>query len=314
MEQLNELLREYAQSIRRDDGTAFIHADAIRALFARASSPNAAGVDSDTDRTLSETIGERDQMEEIGTRLADAVGEFLGIDVGEWSSANNPILAAIEALRESRAPRTDVAGGMVIPSGFVLVEEVDLVPHVHPQYGPGVFCTEDCMNKPATATSADAVAAPTETRELPMMRKAFRVTEVSGDPDPAKQSFVMRFSFPSIDALHAADDEWNKFTAAAPTDVQAVEVVATGQVIHQVWVEATSSWVDVTPAYYAERQPSNRRRVYYAPPPPAPASAPVGLTSEQRENVDTALTYLHGCGGFEPEVELLRELLKGDKQ
>ncbi|WP_176158801.1 hypothetical protein [Burkholderia multivorans] len=34
MERLNELLREYAQSIlRRDDGTAFVHADAIRRLF-----------------------------------------------------------------------------------------------------------------------------------------------------------------------------------------------------------------------------------------------------------------------------------------
>ncbi|WP_175786381.1 hypothetical protein [Burkholderia cenocepacia] len=50
---------------------------------------------------------------------------------------------------------------------------------------------------------------------LPIMRKAFRVTEVSGDPDPTKQRFAMRFSFPSIDALHAADDEWNKFVAAA---------------------------------------------------------------------------------------------------
>ncbi|HKT63466.1 MAG TPA: hypothetical protein VJR91_07800 [Burkholderia sp.] len=50
---------------------------------------------------------------------------------------------------------------------------------------------------------------------LPIMRKAFRVTEVSGDPDPSKQSFAMRFSFPSIDAMHAADDEWNKFVADA---------------------------------------------------------------------------------------------------
>ena len=33
MEKLNELLRAYAQSIRRDDGTAFTHADEIRALF-----------------------------------------------------------------------------------------------------------------------------------------------------------------------------------------------------------------------------------------------------------------------------------------
>ncbi|ONA11308.1 hypothetical protein [Burkholderia pseudomallei] len=45
------------------------------------------------------------------------------------------------------------------------------------------------------------------------------------------------------------------------------EPAAIHQVIHQVWVEETSSWTDVTPAYYAERQPSNRRRVYYAPQP-----------------------------------------------
>ncbi|SAJ96698.1 hypothetical protein UA18_03479 [Burkholderia multivorans] len=53
-----------------------------------------------------------------------------------------------------------------------------------------------------------------------MMRKAFRVTEVSGDPDPAKQRFYMRFSFPSIEALHAADDEWKKFIAAAPAEAR----------------------------------------------------------------------------------------------
>ncbi|WP_240691028.1 MULTISPECIES: hypothetical protein [Burkholderia cepacia complex] len=35
--------------------------------------------------------------------------------------------------------------------------------------------------------------------------------------------------------------------------------------IHQVWVEATTSWVDVDSAYYAERQPSNRRVVYAFP-------------------------------------------------
>lgn len=62
--------------------------------------------------------------------------------------------------------------------------------------------------------------APVEARELPMLRNAFRVTEVSGDPDPAKQSFAMRFSFPSIEALHAADDEWNKFTALAQADAR----------------------------------------------------------------------------------------------
>ncbi|MCA7960956.1 hypothetical protein LGM14_25975 [Burkholderia multivorans] len=70
---------------------------------------------------------------------------------------------------------------------------------------------------------AHALTLPTISREarvLPMMRNAFRVTEVSGDPDPAKQSFAMRFSFPSIEALHAADDEWNKFIAAAQADAR----------------------------------------------------------------------------------------------
>ncbi|MBU9563066.1 hypothetical protein KTE54_20510 [Burkholderia multivorans] len=65
-----------------------------------------------------------------------------------------------------------------------------------------------------------------ETRDLPMMRNAFRVTEVSGDPDPAKQSFAMRFSFPSIEALHAADDEWNKFIAAAQADAREPKIDA----------------------------------------------------------------------------------------
>lgn len=55
------------------------------------------------------------------------------------------------------------------------------------------------------------------------------------------------------------------------------EPAAIHQVIHQVWVEETSSWADVTPAYYAERQPSNRRRVYYAPQP-AQADAPAHAT------------------------------------
>ncbi|WP_221625210.1 VRR-NUC domain-containing protein [Burkholderia cepacia] len=80
--------------------------------------------------------------------------------------------------------------------------------------------------------------------ELPMMRKAFRVTEVSGDPDPAKQSFAMRFSFPSIDALHSADDEWNKFIAATQPEPPAADERAASFErfipIHELWADAAA--------------------------------------------------------------------------
>lgn len=53
--------------------------------------------------------------------------------------------------------------------------------------------------------------------------------------------------------------------AAAAAGQEAVEAASTKT--HQVWVEETSSWADVTPAYYSERLPSNRRIVYYTAPP-----------------------------------------------
>ncbi|MBR8435702.1 hypothetical protein KDW37_33625 [Burkholderia cenocepacia] len=85
----------------------------------RASSANETRTEGATERALSETIDERDRAEEDGTRLAEAVGNFLGVDVGAWSSANNPILAAIEAL-ESRAP-AHASEPVAIPAGYALV-------------------------------------------------------------------------------------------------------------------------------------------------------------------------------------------------
>ncbi|KGX08109.1 hypothetical protein Y036_638 [Burkholderia pseudomallei] len=71
------------------------------------------------------------------------------------------------------------------------------------------------------------------------------------------------------------------------------EPAAIHQVIHQVWVEETSSWTDVTPAYYAERQPSNRRRVYYAPQPaqadaPAEAREPIAWVTDDDRAITAA--------------------------
>jgi len=45
-----------------------------------------------------EEIKQRDYWAENATKLAGLVGEHLGIDVGEHSSANCPVLRAIEAL------------------------------------------------------------------------------------------------------------------------------------------------------------------------------------------------------------------------
>lgn len=70
-----------------------------------------------------------------------------------------------------------------------------------------------------------------------------------------------------IEQCRKASGVWFPVGFLGATPAVAAEVTAIHQVIHQVWVDETSSWADVTPAYYAERQPSNRRRVYYAPQP-----------------------------------------------
>jgi hypothetical protein len=69
-------------------------------------------------------------------------------------------------------------------------------------------------------------AEPQVTHDLSLMRNAFRVTEMDGDPDPSKQRFHMRFTFNSLEELHKADDQWQAFAktgAAIPGYVQRVE-------------------------------------------------------------------------------------------
>jgi hypothetical protein len=82
----------------------------------------------------------------------------------------------------------------------------------------------------ARALLAAVPAQPVE-QTLPIMRKAFRVTETEGDTDPSKQRFHMRFTFRSMEELHAADEQWRAFastsanlTPAAPA--QSAEPVA----------------------------------------------------------------------------------------
>lgn len=52
------------------------------------------------DAEISQLVDERDSFEHMGTVLAGKVSELLNIDVGEWSSANNPIFRAIHAIED----------------------------------------------------------------------------------------------------------------------------------------------------------------------------------------------------------------------
>ncbi len=90
----------------------------------------------------------------------------------------------------------------------------------------------------------------------------------------------------------------DRTNTAENKSAQAVEPVDIHLVIHQVWIEETSSWADVTPMYYAERQPSNRRRVYYAPQPPVQTDVRVWLTDERRELHPTIVDALEARSGL----------------
>ncbi|MCO8609685.1 hypothetical protein KGP95_13320 [Burkholderia multivorans] len=127
MERLNELLREYAQAIRRDDGTGFMHADAIRELFrARAASANETGAEGAVntgDRLTDEKanhIIQRDGYKLTGAVLCASDGRRCIVDLGavRW-------LTKAEAWKlmhpdESRSPAM-AAEAVAIPTGWKLV-------------------------------------------------------------------------------------------------------------------------------------------------------------------------------------------------
>ena len=66
---------------------------------------------------------------------------------------------------------------------------------------------------------------------------------------------------------------------------------------------------------HVNRIMKHARAFPFSPPPPTPASAPVGLTSEQREAIEYGADLIHEKWGETMKAETtLRELLKGDKQ
>ncbi|VWC79512.1 hypothetical protein BLA39750_01090 [Burkholderia lata] len=131
--------------------------------------------------------------------------------------------------------------------------------------------------EPVNKIEADLRAILTGSRDAP------QVTEIAGDGAAfarAREAAFMEAA--SVDAkvlallmssgkvrrqdVHGALDivaSIQSDEVPTPANVPAVAYAMTK--IHQVWVETTTSWADVDPAYYAERLPSSRRVVYAFP-------------------------------------------------
>jgi hypothetical protein len=74
----------------------------------------------------------------------------------------------------------------------------------------------DAMHRRAMKAEARAASTSANVAQpLSIMRNAFRVTETEGNPDPEKQRFHMRFTFRSMEELHAADDQWRAFVSGS---------------------------------------------------------------------------------------------------
>lgn len=78
-----------------------------------------APTETEQERALSQVIDERDSYHEWADKLAAAIAEHFGVDIGEHSSINNPWAEALDAFSEDGAP-TPVA---------VTPEPIDMVLH-----------------------------------------------------------------------------------------------------------------------------------------------------------------------------------------
>ncbi|KVQ87305.1 hypothetical protein WK09_19900 [Burkholderia ubonensis] len=131
--------------------------------------------------------------------------------------------------------------------------------------------------------------APAEAREPAMSRGAFysllrAALKSYRDANPSRYLNDDQVDASDSEFASALADHHTKITpGSAPADA------GEARKIHQVWIEQTSSYADVTPEYYAERQPSSRRIVYTAPPPARVASltdAARDVLAERRRQVE----------------------------
>jgi hypothetical protein len=86
----------------------------------------AADAEAKLDAALTQVIDERDHFEAEATKLAERVGEYLGVDVGEWSSANDPIHRAMDALDEARpyARASEAAAGEPVADAWIWCDTI----------------------------------------------------------------------------------------------------------------------------------------------------------------------------------------------
>ncbi len=83
------LKKNYPDMVRRNENVEFVS----NAIYQYTQDHSA-----DLDAELEDIINSRDYFEDKATELANDIGEYLGYEVGEHSSSNNPIQNAIDTL------------------------------------------------------------------------------------------------------------------------------------------------------------------------------------------------------------------------
>jgi hypothetical protein len=231
-----------------------------------------------------------------------------------------------------RAPRTEVAGAVEIQAGCVLISEADLESFVHPQYGPGVFCTEDCVNKLAPAPSADAAAAPADERAMCNCGVycqdqghgdcRYDARAAASQPAAAAGQEVAQYQYRLVTPDY--EGEWHNCSAEKIrtlqeqptqksfeirelyTDVPAKPEVEPQAQAAGMFVKRSmfGPWIEV------DKPEPGAVRLYTVPP--AQVATRRDLTDEQAASISWAIRAAKECG-YTADAEVLRALLEGAK-
>ncbi|WP_420213463.1 Lar family restriction alleviation protein (plasmid) [Burkholderia aenigmatica] len=273
---------------------------------ARAASANETEAEGATERALSDTIDERDRFEEDGTRLANAVGEFLGVDVGEWSSANDPILAAIEAL-ESRAPAQAAEPVRWIGEGNYCTRNEEIAK----RYG---FLT------PVYAAPQPPAQAPFQNRVQPWMLACFGA-EIAADRAERNHRFfeeagelVQACGMTREEARALVDYTWARPVGEPAQEVGGVMVTLAALCLANGLDMQTAGETELARINVSETIEKIRAKQVAKPkhsplPGPAQADAREGLTDEQREALEAILGEVMITAWVKAQI---RTLLQGD--